>query len=152
MVGCDHATKAWAEQSLRAAPPLRLMSGVLDLRYTQNDDVAFSLLRWIDTDARYVVILIMASLATAMLLWLWRRSDNSKQSQLALAMMMAGAAGNLLDRVMRGYVVDFIHLHHWPVFNVADVLIVAGMVLWLWPRRRPSSAAPIEAVAGDKST
>ena len=42
---------------------------------------------------------------------------------------MAGAIGNTLDRIRSGYVIDFIHVHHWPIFNVADALIVAGGLL-----------------------
>jgi signal peptidase II len=46
--------------------------------------------------------------------------------------MLAGAAGNLLDRIFRGYVIDFIHVRYWPVFNVADICITAGVILFLW--------------------
>jgi signal peptidase II len=49
--------------------------------------------------------------------------------QFGMALAFAGGAGNALDRLARGYVVDFIHVHCWPVFNVADALIVVGMVL-----------------------
>jgi signal peptidase II len=41
---------------------------------------------------------------------------------------VAGAAGNVIDRLARGYVIDFIHLSHWPIFNVADALIILGLV------------------------
>jgi len=46
-----------------------------------------------------------------------------------LALVLAGALGNLMDRLMRGYVVDFFYLHHWPVFNVADIWIALGVGL-----------------------
>ena len=49
---------------------------------------------------------------------------------MAYALLLAGALGNLSDRLFRGYVVDFIHLHHWPIFNVADICIVVGALLF----------------------
>ncbi len=136
LVGCDHATKAWAEHALSQTPPLQLWQGLLDLRYAQNHDVAFNLLRWIPEGPRYIAIVTLGISASALLLWLWRREAHTHVRQLALAMLFAGAIGNLLDRLLRGYVVDFIHLVHWPIFNVADVLIVAGALLWLWPQKQ----------------
>jgi signal peptidase II len=59
----------------------------------------------------------------------WRRRRASTVEQTAYALIVAGAFGNALDRAFRGYVVDFIEIRHWPVFNVADVAIVAGAVL-----------------------
>jgi signal peptidase II len=51
---------------------------------------------------------------------------------LALILVTAGAVGNYLDRVFRGYVVDFVHLRYWPVFNVADVYITVGGLVLAW--------------------
>jgi signal peptidase II len=51
---------------------------------------------------------------------------------VALVLVTAGAVGNYLDRIVRGYVVDFVHLKHWPVFNVADVYITAGYAVFGW--------------------
>jgi signal peptidase II len=62
----------------------------------------------------------------------------------ALVLVTAGAVGNYLDRVIRGYVVDFVHLKYWPVFNVADVYITVGFIFWvgayLVNRRRDPTA------------
>ena len=72
----------------------------------------------------------------------YRRRRTLSRSSIGYVMIAAGAVGNLVDRVARGYVVDFVHLAHWPVFNVADVLIAVGGILLatsLVPKKR---AAP----------
>lgn len=62
---------------------------------------------------------------------------------IALAVILAGAVGNYADRVLRGYVVDFLHVTHWPVFNVADVYITVGFaLLFLLDRRARRLARP----------
>jgi len=73
--------------------------------------------------------------------WLVRRKELGPLAHLALATLVAGAAGNLIDRAIHGYVVDFIHLHHWPIFNVADICITLGAVGVFWLVLRPMQAA-----------
>jgi signal peptidase II len=63
------------------------------------------------------------------ILWIMRRRVSSLTERLGLAMALSGALGNLIDRLVRGYVVDFVKVPHWPVFNVADIAIVLGFAL-----------------------
>jgi signal peptidase II len=62
----------------------------------------------------------------------WKLEDREKLSAIGLAMILAGAVGNIIDRVRLGYVIDFLDVyyktHHWPVFNIADSLITVGAV------------------------
>jgi len=131
LVGCDHATKHWAETSLRASPRVEVVPGVLDLRYATNRDTAFSLSRLVLPAAvKRPVLIAMGCAGVTALLVIWVRRRRARWWEHgAYVMLFAGAVGNVVDRIVRGYVVDFIHLHHWPIFNVADVLLVAGMVL-----------------------
>ncbi len=136
LVGCDHATKHLAKRHLGAGPSIELVAGVLDLTYTENRDVAFNALRVIPEGVRRPLILI-ANLAVFALLGVFAVRTQLLQRRAliggaGLALALAGGLGNFTDRAIRGYVVDFIHLHHWPVFNVADVLIVAGLALLAW--------------------
>jgi len=144
LLSCDHATKGLASAGLRGQPPVVLIGGVLDLRYTENRDVGFSLLRRIPPDLRLVVMLATSTLMSALLLVLWiRRRRAPRVEQLAYALLIAGALGNLLDRLGRGYVVDFIHLHRWPIFNVADICLVLGsglLLLTTWRLRQAPGA------------
>jgi signal peptidase II len=142
LVGCDHATKHWAASSLKAARAIELVPGALDLRYAENTDVAFHLLRAIPEPAKFPIILSLGALATAalMIVW-WRARNQSSLEHAAYALLVAGALGNLVDRVVRGYVVDFIHVHHWPIFNVADVCICVGAALLAWSTWRQARGA-----------
>lgn len=133
LVSCDHGTKHWAETSLKQKPKIELVAGVLDLRHTENRDTAFSLSRSVlPAPLKRPVLLVLGTIGLVAIASMWRRRLRARRwEQAAYVMLLAGAIGNLADRVFRGYVVDFIHLHHWPIFNVADVLLVAGSLLLL---------------------
>ncbi len=130
LVGCDHATKAVAQATLEHRAPVSLVSGVLDLHYAENRDTAFSMLRLVPFagKAAFLGAMSVLGLAAVCFAW-WRRRRASTLEQAAYALVVAGAFGNAFDRLRRGYVVDFIEIHRWPIFNVADVAIVVGAVL-----------------------
>jgi len=126
----DRLTKAWAAHSLPGSAPITLIPGVLDLSFTTNRGGAFGLfggLSWLFFGATVVVcgLILYASLSLPGAL-----------SAVGLGLVLGGAAGNLTDRLVNGgslsgQVVDFIHIHGWPVFNVADSAIVLGAVTML---------------------
>jgi signal peptidase II len=132
----DRATKAWAEHAL-PGHPVDAIPKVLTFRYTTNSGGAFSFGQsapWIVATATIVVA--VAIVATAF------RHDRALTSA-SLGLVLGGALGNLTDRLVRGgdvfsgRVVDFIDLHWWPVFNLADAAIVVGaLVLALSSMRR----------------
>lgn len=139
LVGCDHVSKHVAQNELRSRSPVTLIAGLLDLRYVENHDLAFGMLRVVPADVRKQLILIGGSALMLLLLLIGRRwTGDDLASRLALSMIVAGGLGNLLDRLVRGYVVDFIHLNNWPVFNVADIWVTLGALLLLYRQwRRP---------------
>jgi signal peptidase II len=124
----DRVTKIVAEHTLQGRPPIKLIPGVLDLSYTTNTGGAFGLFggaSWLFFAATFIVsaIIVYASFGLA-----------GRDSAVGLGLVLGGAIGNLTDRLLGGQglsgkVVDFIHLHHWPVFNVADSAIVVGAAL-----------------------
>jgi signal peptidase II len=126
--GLDRVTKLLAESRLASRPPIRLIPHVLDLTYTTNSGGAFGLLRgqpWLFFAASAVVCAAIV-LASSKLSSLW--------TSIGLGLILGGALGNLTDRLIHGpgvtgLVVDFIYLHHWPVFNAADSAIVVGTVV-----------------------
>jgi signal peptidase II len=79
------------------------------------------------------VLLWFAALASSIVLVTFQRWFYKPAALLGLALALGGAAGNLLDILRRGYILDFIDLRCWPVFNLADVGIVAGLLLAFWP-------------------
>jgi signal peptidase II len=144
LVSCDHASKGVAKAELETGGAHELIGGLLSLRYVENTDIAFNLLRWVPENVRFPALLVTGALAVGALCFLlFRASKKVGLTVFALVLVTAGAVGNYLDRVVRGYVVDFVHLVHWPVFNVADIYITVGFVFWAWAylvnRRDPTA-------------
>jgi signal peptidase II len=132
LFGCDHGTKHLAKVHLEGSRGIELIPGVLDLKYTENTDTAFSLLgSLLGPSERYVLLTALGSLAllafVAFIASRW--SQLSSWSRFGTVLVLAGGLGNLTDRLLRGYVIDFMHLHAWPVFNVADVALCVGVPL-----------------------
>ncbi len=132
LVGCDHVTKYAAKAELESQPPRELIASVLELRYVENTDVGFSLLRWIPEGTRRPLLLVFGALAISALIVMLTRWSGPRAGRVAVVLILGGALGNYLDRLARGYVVDFIHLRHWPIFNAADVWLTAGLILFGW--------------------
>jgi signal peptidase II len=133
----DHVTKWMARATLESHQPIELISGYLRLSYVHNSGVAFGLFDKVDSPWKPYILAAMAVLAVILIL-LYRAHMPADRTllQLALAVTMGGILGNFLDRVIRGYVVDFIEFHihevfYWPTFNVADSAITIGIALLL---------------------
>lgn len=142
LLGCDVGTKELASRELRGEPPVPVAGEVLELRYAENRDVGFSLLDAIDEPTRYRILMVLVPLVMlGLAIGWWRRREQAPLLEhLAFGALLAGALGNFVDRLFRGYVVDFIALPHYPVFNVADIAIVVGIGLMLLAQRRPAPA------------
>ena len=136
LVGCDHVTKFAAKAELENHAPRQLIASLLDLQYVQNTDVAFNLLRWIPERVRAPLLMALGVLALPALGVAVMRKPVRGAKGAAFLLILAGALGNYADRLFRGYVVDFIHVSHWPVFNVADVLVTVGVALLCWTSLR----------------
>jgi signal peptidase II len=141
--GCDQATKWAARSQLEGQAPRTVVAGLVDLRYHENTDSAFNLLRWMSPDARRGLLLVVGAMAMVAGVVVWRRHRRGRWDDVAAVLILGGAIGNWVDRALHGHVVDFIHLRHWPVFNVADVFVVLGVLVLLgvgW-RSRPRPLA-----------
>ena len=127
VVAVDQTTKTWALSAL-ADGPVTVVDGVLDLRLAFNPGGAFGLLPGLPG------FFLVATVAVVALILLWARRVEDGRWIVPLGMVLGGGLGNLADRVLRdhgGRVVDFIDLHVWPVFNLADSAIVVGALLIL---------------------
>lgn len=123
LVFLDQYTKYLAMTYLRPKGAIDLIPGVLELRYLENRGAAFGILQ-----NRQWVFVIFAIACIIFCAWTGFRlavSNRHAALRICLAALCAGAAGNLIDRVARGYVIDFIYfsLIHFPVFNLADVCV-----------------------------
>ena len=135
VVAFDQWTKHWATATLMGRPNVPVIGDLVQLTYTRNSGVAFGLGAGLPFP--YYVFSILA--IVAILVMVTRRRIAHGPRHLALALIMGGAIGNLIDRLASGEVVDFILLswRHWqfPVFNVADSAVTVGVVLFAlaWP-------------------
>jgi len=145
LVGCDHVTKYVAKSELQGGNGLTVLPGWFGLVYTENRDVGFNLLSWLPDPPRQIVLMVVGFAASAALLFtLARRRTASRWHLGALCLVLAGALGNTLDRGLRGYVVDFLHVQHWPVFNLADVYVTLGVIaMFLLARNERAKASQI---------
>jgi signal peptidase II len=142
--GCDGATKSLASDRLEGRPPVDLVSGVLELRYVENPGMAFNLERVLPERIRRPVLLVAGFLFLPLLVMAMRHRSSSLAELAGIALLIGGGAGNHFDRVLRGHVVDFIHVTHWPVFNVADMALAAGaslVVIAAWRAGRDRRSA-----------
>jgi signal peptidase II len=104
---------------------VKALENVFDLTYTRNTGAAFGLAQ----DFSNLFLLIAVIVVGAIVYYYRRLPKGVWWIRVALGLQMGGALGNALDRVVRGYVVDFFHFHFWPIFNIADSAIVLGVVL-----------------------
>ncbi len=121
----DQCAKALVLRHLEMGQSIPLLGSLVRLTLTHNTGSAFSLVRQSDALLISVGVLVCGGLAALVAL----RPDLQCCHIVPLALIWGGSMGNLLDRLSRGAVVDFIDLHVWPVFNVADMAITVGFVV-----------------------
>ncbi len=160
LVALDLMTKSWAEQTLSVErtgerpeicasdadgyiryqrarrPGIVVIEDDVEIEYAENCGAAFGLLRNAPTALRIGVFGPAAIIAMLVLLWLFAQGRGGPFFAYSVPLVIAGAVGNLIDRIRYGYVVDFIHFHwrdsfDYPTFNVADITITIGVIMLL---------------------
>lgn len=130
----DQWTKWIAVNSLNYADPVPVLP-FLNWTLLHNYGAAFSFLSDAGGWQRYFFTSLAGIVSIVFVFWLMRMPKTLKVLPLAIALILGGAVGNLIDRVLLGYVVDFIHVYynnsHFPAFNIADSAITLGTILLL---------------------
>jgi len=146
VVALDRLTKAIVESRVSFDATYRVIPGFFEIVRSENRGVAFGLFN--DSSFAWVgALLALASLAAVVVIAviLWRPARLDRATLWGLALIMGGAAGNLLDRAIAGKVTDFllfyIGSYQWPAFNAADSAIVIGSGLLLLDLLRPKRQA-----------
>jgi signal peptidase II len=127
--GLDQLTKWWAQHSLTVGVPRPLVGDMVRLDLTHNAGAAFSV------GAGYTILLTGVALVVVVACLRLAGRLGSRGWAVALGLLLGGALGNVTDRLvrspgpLRGHVVDFVQLPHWPVFNLADACICVAAVL-----------------------
>jgi signal peptidase II len=131
----DQATKLFVQAHMTLYESIAIVPNYLDITYTLNPGAAFSMLADAPAWMRKAFLVSMACAAIIVLSVLIVRSQRVSINSVAFALILGGAMGNLIDRAIRGRVIDFMRAHYYdlnyPVFNVADSAITIGVVLIL---------------------
>jgi signal peptidase II len=150
-VGCDQATKQIVQSRLSATEPLIFLNGMVRLQYTENPGAFLSLGAGLsDTLQHWIFTVAVAVVLTALLLFALREVLKAPATVLvALALFLGGGIGNLIDRFTNdGHVIDFMNVGignlRTGIFNVADMALMAGVILLVLysvrPKRSPDSS------------
>ena len=130
IIALDQLSKYWVINNIGLTDSLTVIPKVIDFVYVKNTGAAFSFL----ADKTYGIVLlsfISVAFCVAVVYFMIKRKPSSKLLTISLALMLSGAFGNVIDRIFRGYVVDFIETTFikFPVFNIADIAITCGAAL-----------------------
>ncbi len=129
LFGIDQLTKYIALMQLKPVGSVTVVDGLLQLTFVENRGVAFGML-----SGKKWFILLLTTAIVAVMVYYFVKLPKTKEYQyvrMAMVPILAGALGNMADRLFRGYVVDFFEFGfmEFPVFNVADIYVVCGVIV-----------------------
>lgn len=129
LVGLDRFSKILAVKYLSGGTPVTVIPHILGLRYTENTGAAFSML---SKNTDFLIIITIVSMAFLVYLIFIKKYGTVIERAL-MTVVLAGGIGNLIDRIVSGYVVDYFEFlfMNFAVFNVADIYITVGITLYL---------------------
>jgi signal peptidase II len=153
VVSADQLTKWLVRQSLDLHEYREIVSGLISLSHVRNRGAAFGILSDADLPYQSGLFVALSLIALgAIVLYARQLPETARMPQTALALILGGAVGNLIDRVTHGFVVDFVHVYwkqySWPDFNVADSAISIGVCLLLLDMLRTPVSAGVPAEGG----
>ncbi len=127
LIAADQITKHLARIYLSDGSIVPVINHVLDLVYVENRGAAFGFFQ----DTRWLLVGLTSAILCAAAAYMIRHKDTHKLLSLSVTLIFAGGLGNLIDRAINGYVVDFFHILFidFPCFNVADTCVSIGCVL-----------------------
>ena len=152
IVVLDQTTKQVILQTIAFGQAVEVLPPVFSLVLTYNPGAAFSFLAWASGWQRYFFMAI-ALAASILIVHMLKRHERDRFLCFALALVLGGAVGNLIDRAIYGAVVDFLVfrwpggpplLDPWPAFNLADSCITVGAALLIWDSFRRSRVKPLQ--------
>ena len=133
-VALDQASKLAIDASMQLYQSIELIP-FFNLTYVRNTGAAFSFLSEAGGWQRWFFAILASIISIVLAVWLAKLKKHEILMAASLSLILGGAIGNLIDRVLYGYVIDFLDVYyqswHWPAFNVADSAITVGVILML---------------------
>lgn len=143
ILGLDQATKWIVDRSMQVHQSIDLLP-FFNLTYLRNQGAAFSFLSDAGGWQRWFFVALSLAASAGIIAWMSRLGRDHRWEAAAWALVLGGAVGNLIDRAIYGYVIDFLDVYyrdwHWPAFNVADSAITVGIAMLLVDSFRSPSA------------
>ncbi len=132
VIALDQLTKWWVLNTLPEYQPVPVIEGFWNWYRTYNTGAAFSFLSDAGGWQKYFFVVLAIGITGLLTFWLLKTPRRDWKSALPFALVIGGAIGNVIDRLLHGHVIDFIQWHwqdhYWPAFNIADSAIVAGAI------------------------
>jgi len=136
--GCDQTIKQIAQDELKYAEPISLLGGMVRFQYAENPGIMLSIGSNLPKEIRFIVFVVITSIALLLfLIYITFTKNDNKFRLFAYTLILSGGFGNLIDRIRNdGRVIDYIILGgrsiHTAIFNLADVLVICGMILLIY--------------------
>lgn len=145
LLGIDQLTKTLIAQNIALHSSRTLIPGFFNLTHIRNRGAIFGFFSQTENQILYLFLTLISLAALGLVIYYFIKTPRTDRlMKISLAVILAGALGNLVDRVFRGYVIDFLDFYvkgwHWPSFNVADASISVGaffLIFILLVKRRP---------------
>ncbi|MDD3168017.1 MAG: signal peptidase II [Eubacteriales bacterium] len=153
VVGLDQLAKYLIQANLTLNSSVPLIEGIFHITYIHNSGAAFSLFQ---NKTGFLITMQLVVITVVLAYLVKRRNKDHWCLLLSLSLIAAGGLGNLIDRTMNGYVIDFLDLRFWPIFNVADISVCVGcglLVLYMFlfePKAHRSKKDGAEDRAAEK--
>lgn len=130
LVSFDQIAKYFCFHYLKQVDTIEILSGILNFTYVENRGAAFGMMQ----GARWFFVIFTIILVGVMMVFYKKLSNTTihKMMKISLVLIISGAIGNWIDRLFLGYVIDFLHVQfiEFPVFNLADIYVVCGTILF----------------------
>lgn len=125
----DQITKYFTVKFLKPLGSIEILKGILSFTYVENRGAAFGMFQ----NARWIFIMLTIIAILVIIVYVLKTKQKNSTLLTSLALILSGAAGNMIDRIFRGYVVDMIEMTFidYPVFNFADCCVVIGAILFV---------------------
>lgn len=133
----DQLTKALIARSIPFQSSRSVIPGFFNLTHIRNRGAIFGFFSHSESRILFIFLTLVSLVALGLVIYYFFKTPSSQRfMKISLSVILAGALGNLVDRVFRGYVIDFLDFHirnwHWPSFNVADACITVGAFLLIF--------------------